>query len=99
MDPADITLLGLLAALYAAPLSYIIGLGPAAAAGFAIGLRRAIRDTASLNFTLAVRAGAGILFTVGTGQSLLLFSEATMACWLFVSSCFAHPVVRALAQA
>jgi hypothetical protein len=60
------------ALIYAAvPVSYLIGIGPAAVVGLFVGIRQAFFGAIGWPFVLAIGLGAGMMLKVVAGQPLL----------------------------
>lgn len=69
-DLASLSWIGLFALIYAAPLSYFIGAGPAAAGGLVFGVRQAFFGPVNWLAAALIGAGVGIGFLVMSGHSL-----------------------------
>jgi hypothetical protein len=63
--------IGLFALIYGVPFSYLIGIGPAAVAGLAIGIRDAFFRKATWAFAILTGLGVGVGLVVMSGQQLI----------------------------
>jgi hypothetical protein len=70
-DLAGLTWVALFSLIYAIPFGYLIGVGPAAAAGLLVGIRQAFFGRMRWYFAAATGILVGIGFQVGTGQRVL----------------------------
>jgi hypothetical protein len=70
VDLAGLGWIGLFALIYGVPFSYLIGIGPAAVAGLAIGIRDAFFRTATWAFAILTGLGVGVGLLVMSGQQL-----------------------------
>ena len=70
-DLAGLTWIGLFALIYAVPLSYMIGVGPAAAVGLLVGIRQAWFGAIRWPFALAIGLAAGVGFLLLSGQPVI----------------------------
>jgi hypothetical protein len=70
VDLVGLSWIGLFALIYAAPLSYFIGAGPAAAGGLVFGVRQAFFGPVIWPVAALIGVGLGIGFLVMSGQSL-----------------------------
>lgn len=70
VDLAGLSWIGLFALIYAAPLSYLIGAGPAAIGGLVVGIRQAFFGPVTWPMALLTGAGLGAGFLLLSGQSL-----------------------------
>lgn len=71
IDLAGLGWIGLFALIYGVPFSYLIGIGPAAVAGLAIGIRDAFFRKATWAFAILTGLGVGIGLLVMSGQQLI----------------------------
>jgi hypothetical protein len=95
-DLSGLTWIALLAVIYAAPLSYLIGTLPAAAAGLLVGLWQAFVGPVTWLHALAAGLVVGLAVIVLTGQRLgadgnvsmpvilITCLVPTLVCWLIV---------------
>ena len=74
VDPAGLTWIGLFALIYAVPLSYLIGAGPAAAVGLLVGVRQAFFGAIRWPYALAIGLASGLALLVLSGQPMIPFS-------------------------
>jgi hypothetical protein len=70
VDLVGLSWIGLFALIYAAPLSYFIGAGPAAAGGLVFGLRQAFFGPVNWLVAALIGIGLGVGFLVMSGHSL-----------------------------
>jgi len=70
VDLIGLSWIGLFALIYAAPLSYFIGAGPAAAGGLVFGVRQAFFGPVNWPVAALIGVGLGIGFLVMSGHSL-----------------------------
>lgn len=70
VDLIGLSWIGLFALIYAAPLSYFIGAGPAAAGGLMFGVRQAFFGAVKWPVAALIGVGLGIGFLVMSGHSL-----------------------------
>jgi hypothetical protein len=97
IDFAGLTWIGLLALIYALPLSYLIGVGPAAAVGLLVGIRQAFFGAIRWPFALAIGLASGLAFLALSGQPMIPVSRddasqpihATVIIWVCLSATFA----------
>ncbi|MBN8964533.1 MAG: hypothetical protein J0H89_03945 [Rhizobiales bacterium] len=68
VDLVGLSWVGLFALIYAAPLSYFIGVGPAAAGGLIFGIRQAFFGPVVWPVAALIGVGVGIGFLVLSGQ-------------------------------
>ena len=68
--------IGLFALIYGVPFSYLIGIGPAAVAGLAIGIRDAFFRKATWAFAILTGLAVGVGFIVMSGQQLIPPTES-----------------------
>ena len=71
VDLAGLTWVGLFALIYAIPLSYLFGAGPAAAVGLLVGIRQAYFGAISWPFALAIGLAAAAGFLLVSGQPVI----------------------------
>jgi hypothetical protein len=71
VDLAGLTWVGLFALIYAVPLSYLMGIGPAAAVGLLVGVRQAYFGAITWPFAIAIGLAAGAGFLLLSGQSIM----------------------------
>jgi len=96
VDLAGLSWIGLFALIYAAPLSYLIGAGPAAIGGLVVGIRQAFFGPVTWPIALLVGAGLGIGFLLMSGQSLssvLSSIEQRDYLLIMVATCLAATMV------
>jgi len=70
VDLLGLSWIGLFALIYAAPLSYLIGVGPAAAGGLVIGIRQAFYGPIRWPVAMLIGIGLGVGVLVMSGKSL-----------------------------
>lgn len=70
VDLVGLSWIGLFALIYAAPLSYFIGAGPAAVGGLVFGIRQAFFGPVKWFVAALIGVGLGIGFLVMSGHSL-----------------------------
>jgi hypothetical protein len=71
VDLAGLTWIGLFALIYAVPLSYLMGIGPAAAVGLLVGIRQAYFGAITWPFAIAIGLAAGAGFLLLSGQPMI----------------------------
>jgi hypothetical protein len=71
VDLAGLGWIGLFALIYGVPLSYLIGIGPAAVAGLVVGIRNAFFRPATWAFAILTGLGVGIGLLLMSGQQLI----------------------------
>ena len=79
VDPAGLTWIGLFALIYAVPLSYLIGAGPAAAVGLLVGVRQAFFGAIRWPYALAIGLASGLALLVLSGQPMIPVSGDSAA--------------------
>jgi hypothetical protein len=92
VDLVGLSWIGLFALIYAAPLSYFLGAGPAAAGGLIFGVRQAFFGPVIWPVAALIGVGLGIGFLVMSGHSLpsmLTDSEQPEHVPVMVVTCFA----------
>ena len=70
-DLAGLTWVGLFALIYAVPLSYLMGIGPAIAVGLLVGIRQAWFGAITWPFAIAIGLAAGAGFLLLSGQPIV----------------------------
>ena len=70
-DLAGLGWIGLFALIYGVPFSYLIGIGPAAVAGLAIGIRDAFFRKTTWAFAILTGLGVGVGLLLMSGQQLI----------------------------
>jgi hypothetical protein len=95
VDLAGLTWVGLFALIYAAPLSYLIGTGPAAAVGLLVGVRQAYFGAIQWPLAVAIGIAAGAAFLLLSGQPLRAGGETDDAAHLpvIVVTCLSGTLV------
>jgi hypothetical protein len=74
-DLQGLTWVAMFAVIYAVPFSYLIGVGPAAAAGLIVGIRQTYFGRVRWWFALAAGIVVGVGFLLLTGQPLMRFGD------------------------
>lgn len=71
IDLAGLTWIGLIALIYAVPLSYMIGAAPAVAVGLLVGIRQAFFGAIRWPYALAIGLASGLALLVLSGQPII----------------------------
>jgi hypothetical protein len=71
VDLAGLTWIGLFALIYAVPLSYLIGVAPAAAVGLLVGVRQAFFGAIRWPYALLIGLASGLALLVLSGQPII----------------------------
>ncbi len=70
VDLAGLSWIGLFAMIYAVPLSYFIGIGPAAVGGLVVGIRQAFYGSIRWPVAMLIGLGIGIGVMILSGKSM-----------------------------